>query len=198
MLIVKERAAASVSTPSTGRATLFVDSTGSALSLKDDAGAVTVFGAGSVAGDAIWDAAGDLAVGTGSNTAARLAVGTVGQVLTSNGTTATWAAPAGGVSDGDKGDIVVSSSGTVWSLDSSVVTAAAKTVLDDATVAAMVNTLGGASSTGSGGLVRATSPALVTPDLGTPAGGTLTNCAGLPSAGVVDLRATLHANFASF
>lgn len=43
------------------------------------------------------------------------------------------------------------------------ITAAARTVLDDTTVAAMVDTLGGASSTGTGGIVRATSPALVTP-----------------------------------
>lgn len=37
----------------------------------------------------------------------------------------TWAAPAGGggVSDGDKGDIVVASSGTVWSLDYTAVNA---------------------------------------------------------------------------
>ena len=62
-------------------------------------------------------------------------------------------------------------------------TAAARTVLDDATVAAMVDTLGGASSTGSGGLVRATSPTLVTPLLGTPTSGVLTNCTGLPEAG---------------
>ena len=45
-------------------------------------------------------------------------------------------------------------------------TAAARTVLDDATVAAMVDTLGGASSTGTGGLARATSPTFVTPTLG--------------------------------
>lgn len=64
----------------------------------------------------------------------------------------------GGVSDGDKGDIVVSSAGTVWMFDTSVVTAAAKTVLDDTTVAAMVDTLGGAASTGTGGLVRSASP----------------------------------------
>ena len=37
-------------------------------------------------------------------------------------------------------------------------TAAARTVLDDTTVSAMVDTLGGASSTGTGGLVRAASP----------------------------------------
>jgi hypothetical protein len=40
--------------------------------------------------------------------------------------------------------------------------------------------------TGSGALVFATSPTLVTPALGTPASGTLTNCTGLPLAGVVD------------
>lgn len=53
-----------------------------------------------------------------------------------------------------------------WAYDHSVlmtahgITAAAATVLDDATVAAMVNTLGGASSTGTGGLVRAAAPTL--------------------------------------
>jgi len=39
--------------------------------------------------------------------------------------------------------------------------------------------------TGSGALVFATSPTLVTPALGTPASGTLTNCTGLPAASVV-------------
>lgn len=46
------------------------------------------------------------------------------------------------------------------------ITAAARTVLDDTTVAAMVDTLGGASSTGTGGIARATSPTFVTPTLG--------------------------------
>jgi hypothetical protein len=36
------------------------------------------------------------------------------------------------------------------------------------------------SSTGTGNVVRATSPTLVTPVLGTPTSGTLTNCTGLP------------------
>jgi hypothetical protein len=40
---------------------------------------------------------GDLIIGTGSNTAGRLAIGANGYVLTSNGTTATWAASTGGV-----------------------------------------------------------------------------------------------------
>lgn len=56
-------------------------------------------GSGSVATDAIWDAKGDLAGGTGANTAARLAVGTNGHVLTADSAEATglkWAAAAGG------------------------------------------------------------------------------------------------------
>jgi hypothetical protein len=40
--------------------------------------------------------AGDLIVGTGNAAVTRLGIGTNGQVLTSNGTTATWATPAGG------------------------------------------------------------------------------------------------------
>jgi hypothetical protein len=52
----------------------------------------------------------------------------------------------GGVSDGDKGDIVVSASGATWLFDSAVVTMAAKTVLDDATTGDMLTTLGAAST----------------------------------------------------
>ena len=66
-------------------------------------------------------------------------------------------------------------------ITTSTVTSAARTVLDDTSVAAMVNTLGGATSTGSGGLARATSPTFVTPALGTPASGVLTNCTGYPT-----------------
>lgn len=41
--------------------------------------------------------------------------------------------------------------------------------------------------TGTGALVFATSPTLVTPNLGTPASGTLTNCTGLPLSSVTGL-----------
>lgn len=69
-------------------------------------------------------------------------------------------------------------------------TSAARTVLDDASVSAMVNTLGGAASTGSGGLVRATSPTLTTPNLGTPSAITLTNGTSLPVSGITPSTTT--------
>ena len=49
--------------------------------------------------------------------------------------------------------------------ETATITAAARTVLDDTTVAKMVDTLGAAPSTGSGGLVRETSPTLTTPNI---------------------------------
>jgi hypothetical protein len=45
--------------------------------------------------------------------------------------------------------------------------------------------------TGTEALVFANSPTLVTPALGTPSSGTLTNCTGLPTAGLVDDAVTL-------
>src|SRR3990167_10391463 len=53
--------------------------------------------------------------------------------------------------------------------ETATITAAARTVLDDTTAAAMVDTLGGAAATGTGGVAGASSPAFVTPALGTPA-----------------------------
>lgn len=54
---------------------------------------------GSVASDTIFDAKGDLPVGTGADAAARLAVGSNGQVLTADSAETTgvkWATPTGG------------------------------------------------------------------------------------------------------
>ncbi len=50
------------------------------------------------------------------------------------------------------------------------------------------------ATTGTGSAVLATSPTLVTPVLGTPSSGTLTNCTGLPAAGVVGTAAVLGGN----
>ena len=53
------------------------------------------------------------------------------------------------------------------------------------------------NSTGTGAFVRATSPALVTPTLGTPASGVLTSCTGLPiSTGVAGLGTGVAADLA--
>ena len=50
--------------------------------------------------------------------------------------------------------------------------------------------------TGTGALVFANSPTLVTPALGTPGSGTLTNCTGLPQAGTVGLTTADSPQFA--
>src|SRR3990172_8433621 len=54
-----------------------------ALTLTDAENSITT--------DSVWDAAGDLAVGSGANTAVKLTKGTAGQVLMPDGTTLAWA-----------------------------------------------------------------------------------------------------------
>jgi hypothetical protein len=76
--------AAAPSTPAAGTVVIYAKTDGLLYS-KDDAGSETLVsggaGGGSVATDAIWDAAGDLAVGSGANTAAKLALGNAGALL---------------------------------------------------------------------------------------------------------------------
>ena len=67
---------------------------------------------GSVATDAIWDTKGDLAIATGADAAAKLAVGTNGYVLTADSAETTgvkWAAASSGFADPltTKGDLIV-------------------------------------------------------------------------------------------
>ena len=100
-------------------------------------------------------------------------VGTVGQVLAINSISAPdvnliWASPAGG------GDALTTNP---LSQFASTTSDQLRGVISD--------------ETGSGALVFANSPTLVTPALGTPSSGTLTNCTGLPTAGLVDDAVTL-------
>lgn len=112
---------------------------------------------GSIATDVIWDAAGDLAVGAGANTAARLAIGTSLQVLrvNSGATNLEWASPAGG------GDALVANPLSQFAATTSAQLAG---VISD--------------ETGTGALVFATSPTFVNPYLGTPLDGNLQFCNG--------------------
>lgn len=97
-------------------------------------------------------ATGDLIVGNGTNSATRLGIGANGYLLTSDGTTAVWAAaPASMVYPGAG---IAVSTGSAWGTSYSV--------------------------SGSGNVALTTSPAFTTPDLGTPSAATLTNATGLP------------------
>lgn len=109
---------------------------------------------------------GDILYASASNTLSKLAIGTSGQLLSvSGGGIPQWSAPPSSgltvgttsITSGTNGYILYNNSGT----------------------------LGNLATTGSGSVVLATSPTLVTPALGTPTSGTLTSCTGLPlSTGV--------------
>ena len=91
--------AAAPGTPASGVSRIYVKSDGLFYS-KDDAGTETLVSGGAggsgMATDPLWDAAGDLAVGSGANTAARLAIGaTNGMALQRVSGAVAWALPSG-------------------------------------------------------------------------------------------------------
>lgn len=95
LLIVEGAAPAS---PAAGDQRLFIDSADHLLKRKNSGGTVTTIGSAALATDTLWDAAGDLVVGTGADTAAKLSVGADSTVLTVSPTThvPVWSAPSGG------------------------------------------------------------------------------------------------------
>ena len=128
---------------------------------------ITAGGTGATTASAAFNAlspvttTGDLIVGNGSNSATRLAIGANGYLLTSNGTTATWAAAPASMVYPSAG--IANSTGTTWGTSY--------------------------TTTGTGTVVAlSASPVFTTPNLGTPSAATLTNATGLPvSTGVSGL-----------
>ena len=98
--------------------------------------------------------------------------GNSGKALTTNGTTSSWSTTINGTAIPATKTLVVTTD--KLSVHAATTSLELKNVISD--------------ETGSGALVFATSPTLVTPVLGTPASGTLTNATGLPiSTGVSGL-----------
>lgn len=160
--------------------------------------ALTNGGTGAITATAAFNAlspvtsTGDLIIGNGSNSSTRLAIGTSGYVLTSNGTTASWAAVsatnATNISGGATGSVPYQSgaSTTVFLAGTTSTTPSFYTSTGTGS-AAQAPTL--TSSTGTGSVVLATSPSLTTPVLGTPASGNLSNCTadGTNSVGFLNI-----------
>jgi hypothetical protein len=136
-------------------------------------------------------AVGDLIYASGATTLAKLAGVATGNALISGGVTTAPAWGKIGLTTHVSGILGEANGGTGLSaLGSGIGTFLATP--SSANLRAAVT-----DETGTGALVFATSPALVTPDLGTPSALTLTNATGLPVAGVTGLGANVAAFLAT-
>lgn len=128
-------------------------------------------------------AVGDLIYASGATTLAKLAGVATGNVLLSGGVTTAPAWGQVGLTTHVTGVLPVANGGTGLSALGTGIGTFLGTPTSANLRAAVTD------ETGTGALVFATSPALVTPDLGTPSAVTLTNATGLPVAGISGLAA---------
>ena len=115
-----------------------------------------------------------LTPGTAASTYATL--GANSNITSLSGLTTPLSASQGGTGVANNNASTITITGA-YALGLTLSAATSLTLPTSGTVTALGNT-----TTGSGSIVLATSPTLVTPLLGTPTSGTLTNCTGLPIA----------------
>ncbi len=165
-----------------------VSGDGTTTSVNASTGAVTVSIINTYAGQTSITTLGTIATGVWGGTTVAVAHGGTG--ITSFGT---GVATALGQNVTGSGGIVLATSPTLVTpvlgtpSSGTLTSCSGLPISGIASLGTGVGTALAANVTGSGGIVLATSPTLVTPVLGTPSSGTLTSCSGLPISGIASL-----------